>query len=170
MQCRRLSQFSETRFRLVTWPGIRSDIVFCLPSFFIVGHVGPPLPCNKIKLVDVPEMEYYAKDGKGEVRKSLNATCRIFFKDKIESLFQQQSLVFWLALFWCHVLGVLLRTECVQGIPVWWGKDKRKYRRGWLASLGGRGRMATSECHVISCTFTGLRICKNHATFGGKIS
>ena len=40
--------------------------------FFIVGHVGPPLPCNKIKLVDVPEMEYYAKDGKGEVRTSLN--------------------------------------------------------------------------------------------------
>ena len=35
----------------------------------MIGHVGPPLPCNKIKLVDVPEMEYYAKDGKGEVRK-----------------------------------------------------------------------------------------------------
>lgn len=31
------------------------------------GHVGPPLPCNKIKLVDVPEMEYFAKDGKGEI-------------------------------------------------------------------------------------------------------
>ena len=36
---------------------------------FIAGHVGPPLPCNKIKLVDIPDMEYYAKDGKGEVRK-----------------------------------------------------------------------------------------------------
>ena len=32
-----------------------------------IGHVGPPLPCNLIKLVDVPEMEYYAKDGTGEV-------------------------------------------------------------------------------------------------------
>jgi len=31
------------------------------------GHVGPPILCNKIKLVDVPEMDYYAKDGKGEV-------------------------------------------------------------------------------------------------------
>ncbi|XP_068706539.1 long-chain-fatty-acid--CoA ligase 1-like [Montipora foliosa] len=31
------------------------------------GHVGPPMPCNKIKLVDVPDMDYYAKDGKGEV-------------------------------------------------------------------------------------------------------
>lgn len=32
-----------------------------------VGHVGAPLPCNLIKLVDVPEKECYAKDGKGEI-------------------------------------------------------------------------------------------------------
>lgn len=32
-----------------------------------IGHVGPPLPCNMIKLVDVPEMDYFAKDGTGEV-------------------------------------------------------------------------------------------------------
>lgn len=31
------------------------------------GHVGPPLPCNKIKLVDVPDMNYFAKDGRGEI-------------------------------------------------------------------------------------------------------
>ncbi|XP_014663192.1 PREDICTED: long-chain-fatty-acid--CoA ligase 1-like [Priapulus caudatus] len=31
------------------------------------GHVGPPLPCNQIKLVDVQEMEYFAHEGKGEV-------------------------------------------------------------------------------------------------------
>ncbi|RUS76771.1 hypothetical protein EGW08_015478 [Elysia chlorotica] len=31
------------------------------------GHVGPPLPCNMIKLVDVPEMEYYSNNNKGEV-------------------------------------------------------------------------------------------------------
>ena len=33
----------------------------------ILGHVGPPLPCNLIKLIDVPEMDYYSKDGTGEV-------------------------------------------------------------------------------------------------------
>ena len=41
-----------------------------LNAFFflqITGHVGAPIPCNKIKLVDVEEMEYYARDNKGEV-------------------------------------------------------------------------------------------------------
>lgn len=32
------------------------------------GHVGPPLPCNAIKLVDVAEMNYLAANGEGEVR------------------------------------------------------------------------------------------------------
>ncbi|UYV67009.1 hypothetical protein LAZ67_4003652 [Cordylochernes scorpioides] len=32
-----------------------------------VEHVGPPLPCCAIKLADVPEMEYYASQNKGEV-------------------------------------------------------------------------------------------------------
>lgn len=31
------------------------------------GHVGPPLACNAIKLVDVPQKECYAKNGKGEI-------------------------------------------------------------------------------------------------------
>lgn len=33
----------------------------------LLGQVGPPIPCCKIKLVDVPDMNYYAKDGRGEV-------------------------------------------------------------------------------------------------------
>ena len=39
-----------------------------LPGDFSVGHVGTPLPCNLIKLVDVPEMNYFAKNNEGEVR------------------------------------------------------------------------------------------------------
>ncbi|XP_072524325.1 long-chain-fatty-acid--CoA ligase 1b [Salminus brasiliensis] len=31
------------------------------------GHVGPPLPCNYVKLVDVAEMNYLAVNGEGEV-------------------------------------------------------------------------------------------------------
>lgn len=32
-----------------------------------IGHVGAPLPCNLIKLVDVPEKNYFASKGEGEV-------------------------------------------------------------------------------------------------------
>ena len=38
-----------------------------LPGESIAGHVGPPAACNIVKVVDVPEMEYYAKNGEGEV-------------------------------------------------------------------------------------------------------
>uniref|UniRef100_A0A8C6UR35 Long-chain-fatty-acid--CoA ligase n=1 Tax=Neogobius melanostomus TaxID=47308 RepID=A0A8C6UR35_9GOBI len=31
------------------------------------GHVGAPLPCNSVKLVDVPEMNYLAANGEGEI-------------------------------------------------------------------------------------------------------
>ena len=33
----------------------------------IPGHVGMPSPCVDIKLVDVPELGYFAKDEAGEV-------------------------------------------------------------------------------------------------------
>uniref|UniRef100_A0A8C7Y823 Long-chain-fatty-acid--CoA ligase n=1 Tax=Oryzias sinensis TaxID=183150 RepID=A0A8C7Y823_9TELE len=38
-----------------------------VPGDWSEGHVGPPLPCNIIKLMDVPEMNYYAVNGEGEV-------------------------------------------------------------------------------------------------------
>ncbi|KAM6940614.1 long-chain-fatty-acid--CoA ligase 1-like [Xenentodon cancila] len=38
-----------------------------MPGDWSAGHVGPPLPCNTIKLVDVAEMNYLAANGEGEV-------------------------------------------------------------------------------------------------------
>lgn len=41
-------------------------------SFVFTGHVGAPLPCNLVKLVDIPEKECYSKDGRGEVSMVFN--------------------------------------------------------------------------------------------------
>uniref|UniRef100_A0A4W6C0Y7 Long-chain-fatty-acid--CoA ligase n=1 Tax=Lates calcarifer TaxID=8187 RepID=A0A4W6C0Y7_LATCA len=38
-----------------------------MPGDWTAGHVGPPLPCNSIKLVDVAEMNYLSVNGEGEV-------------------------------------------------------------------------------------------------------
>ncbi|XP_007517718.2 long-chain-fatty-acid--CoA ligase 1 isoform X1 [Erinaceus europaeus] len=38
-----------------------------LPGDWTAGHVGAPMPCNLIKLVDVEEMNYMASKGEGEI-------------------------------------------------------------------------------------------------------
>ncbi|EHH54497.1 hypothetical protein EGM_15357 [Macaca fascicularis] len=38
-----------------------------LPCSGVPGHVGAPLPCNHIKLVDVEELNYWACKGEGEI-------------------------------------------------------------------------------------------------------
>ncbi|XP_061757501.1 long-chain-fatty-acid--CoA ligase 1-like [Nerophis ophidion] len=38
-----------------------------MPGDWTAGHVGAPLPCNNIKLVDVAQMNYLAINGEGEV-------------------------------------------------------------------------------------------------------
>ncbi|XP_061421114.1 long-chain-fatty-acid--CoA ligase 1-like [Lethenteron reissneri] len=40
---------------------------FTMPSDSTAGHVGPPMPCNHIKVVDVADMNYFAANGEGEV-------------------------------------------------------------------------------------------------------
>uniref|UniRef100_A0A8C6RB32 Long-chain-fatty-acid--CoA ligase n=1 Tax=Nannospalax galili TaxID=1026970 RepID=A0A8C6RB32_NANGA len=43
-----------------------------LPGDWTAGHVGAPMPCNYIKLVDVEEMNYMAAKGEGEVSETLS--------------------------------------------------------------------------------------------------
>ncbi|XP_053315280.1 long-chain-fatty-acid--CoA ligase 1 isoform X2 [Spea bombifrons] len=38
-----------------------------IPGDWTAGHVGAPMPCNHLKLVDVAEMNYFAAKGEGEV-------------------------------------------------------------------------------------------------------
>ncbi|XP_064624929.1 long-chain-fatty-acid--CoA ligase 5-like isoform X2 [Lineus longissimus] len=45
------------------------------------GHVGCPLPCCHIKLIDVPEMEYFAKDDKGEICVKGSSNFMGYYKD-----------------------------------------------------------------------------------------
>uniref|UniRef100_A0A8C0GZD6 Arachidonate--CoA ligase n=1 Tax=Chelonoidis abingdonii TaxID=106734 RepID=A0A8C0GZD6_CHEAB len=40
---------------------------FTTPGDWTSGHVGAPLPCNLIKLMDVEEMNYFASKGEGEI-------------------------------------------------------------------------------------------------------
>ncbi|KAM3912712.1 long-chain-fatty-acid--CoA ligase 5 [Leptodactylus fuscus] len=40
---------------------------FSTPGDWTAGHVGAPLPCNLLKLVDVTDMNYFASNGEGEV-------------------------------------------------------------------------------------------------------
>uniref|UniRef100_A0A669FC57 Arachidonate--CoA ligase n=1 Tax=Oreochromis niloticus TaxID=8128 RepID=A0A669FC57_ORENI len=48
-----------------------------MPGDWTAGHVGAPLPCNTVKLVDVPEMNYLAENGEGE-----NGTLKIVDRKK----------------------------------------------------------------------------------------
>ena len=64
IQPRNASQFFEAYGQTEASGGV----TITLPDEHEGGHVGTVLPCNLVKLVDIPEMEYYIKDNKGEVR------------------------------------------------------------------------------------------------------
>lgn len=44
------------------------------PGDVSTGHVGVPIPCNQIKLVDVSDMNYFTANNEGEVGVSVVAT------------------------------------------------------------------------------------------------
>lgn len=59
--CHLVNSLKEKRKTMISF----RFIVQCI--FLFIGNVGPPLPCCEIKLADVEDMNYYAKDNKGEV-------------------------------------------------------------------------------------------------------
>ncbi|KAG1656671.1 Long-chain-fatty-acid--CoA ligase 1 [Nymphon striatum] len=62
-----------------------APITLNIPGDGSVGHVGPPIPCCSVKLVDVPEMEYFSERDQGEVCvKGLNTTPG-YYKDPVKT-------------------------------------------------------------------------------------
>ncbi|KTF72617.1 hypothetical protein cypCar_00025185, partial [Cyprinus carpio] len=65
---------------------IRSDLSDCpvLPQGHprLSGHVGAPLPCAMVKLTDIPDMNYYAKNGEGEICIRGHSVFRGYLKDE----------------------------------------------------------------------------------------
>lgn len=53
-----------------------------------IGHVGAPLPCNLIRLVDVPEKNYFAAKGEGEVSNVILKFFILFYFYKNKKPFQ----------------------------------------------------------------------------------
>uniref|UniRef100_A0A671VJ04 Arachidonate--CoA ligase n=1 Tax=Sparus aurata TaxID=8175 RepID=A0A671VJ04_SPAAU len=54
---------------------------FSMPGDWSAGHVGAPLPCAMVKLVDIPDMNYYAKNGDGEICVQGPSVFRGYLKD-----------------------------------------------------------------------------------------
>ncbi|KAM3842596.1 long-chain-fatty-acid--CoA ligase 5 [Diretmus argenteus] len=54
---------------------------FTMPGDATSGHVGVPVPCNVVKLVDVEEMNYFASNGEGEVCIKGNNVFKGYLKD-----------------------------------------------------------------------------------------
>lgn len=44
-----------------------APVTLTVQGDYVPEHVGPPVSCCCVKLVDVPEMEYYAVSGQGEI-------------------------------------------------------------------------------------------------------
>ncbi|VDL97334.1 unnamed protein product [Schistocephalus solidus] len=56
--------------------------IMTLPGDYICGHVGAPLPCSKIKLVDVPDMDLFVeRDHVGEICVKGNNVTAGYYKD-----------------------------------------------------------------------------------------
>ncbi|KAM6954221.1 long-chain-fatty-acid--CoA ligase 1 [Aplochiton taeniatus] len=55
---------------------------FSMPGDWSAGHVGAPLPCAMVKLADIPDMNYYAKNGEGEICIRGHSVFRGYLKDE----------------------------------------------------------------------------------------
>lgn len=78
-------------------------------------HVGPPLPCCAIKLKDVPEMNYYATSGQGEICIKGTNVFKGYFKEpeRTRETLDEDG--------WLHTgdIGTFLGVSCSDNPGVW---------------------------------------------------
>jgi len=90
------------------WKFERGTNLFCnniICLFFSEGIVGPPLTNCHIKLADIPEMDYFAKDNKGEV-------CCYTVSAEITQLSNSHHLLY-VRYMYCFVWYLLSRSTLV---------------------------------------------------------
>lgn len=76
------------------------------------GHVGPPLPCNYVKLVDVAEMNYLAANGEGEVSRWFRLSAQLTPKNA--GIFFISSLFFLSLRLWnCNIVTQVALAACI---------------------------------------------------------
>ncbi|XP_018566336.1 long-chain-fatty-acid--CoA ligase 5 isoform X2 [Anoplophora glabripennis] len=70
-----------------------APITLTIQGDHVPGHVGPPVACCCVKLVDVPEMEYWAKNNQGEVCVKGTNVFQGYYKDpeKTEEVIDEQG-------------------------------------------------------------------------------
>ncbi|MBN3297891.1 long-chain-fatty-acid--CoA ligase 6 [Amia ocellicauda] len=54
---------------------------FSMPGDWTAGHVGAPLPCAMVKVSDIPEMNYFASNGEGEICIKGHSVFRGYLRD-----------------------------------------------------------------------------------------
>lgn len=77
-------QFKKPNFQVVEGYGQTeccAPITLSIQGDHTPGHVGPPVACCCVKLVDVPEMEYWAKNNQGEVCVKGTNVFKGYYKD-----------------------------------------------------------------------------------------
>nr|XP_023020932.1 long-chain-fatty-acid--CoA ligase 5 isoform X2 [Leptinotarsa decemlineata] len=70
-----------------------APITLTIQGDHVPGHVGPPVACCCVKLVDVPEMEYWSKNNQGEVCVKGTNVFQGYYKDaeKTEEVIDDQG-------------------------------------------------------------------------------